>query len=111
MLALLFGLTIAIYNKTFVDIVPVTLQADSAGNQLSKGADVKVRGILVGEVREIRSTTGGAELKLALQPVGHPAHPAERRGAADPEDAVRREVRRPASSPRSPASGGSPPAT
>lgn len=67
-LALLFGLTIAIYNKTFVSVVPITLQADRAGNQLTKGADVKLRGILVGEVRDILVTPTGAELKIALQP-------------------------------------------
>ena len=35
--ALLLGLTVAIYNKAFTKIVPVTLQASSTGNQLNLG--------------------------------------------------------------------------
>jgi phospholipid/cholesterol/gamma-HCH transport system substrate-binding protein len=35
---------------------------------MDTGADVKVRGVLVGEVRSIRSTGSGAQLDLALQP-------------------------------------------
>jgi virulence factor Mce-like protein len=66
--ALLLGLTVAIYNKAFTKIVPVTLQASSAGNQLNLGADVKVRGLLVGEVRSIKSNGDRATLKLALEP-------------------------------------------
>jgi phospholipid/cholesterol/gamma-HCH transport system substrate-binding protein len=66
--ALLLGLTVAVYNKTFVKIVPVTLQASSTGNQLNLGADVKVRGLIVGEVRSIKSNGSRATLKLALQP-------------------------------------------
>jgi virulence factor Mce-like protein len=66
--ALLLGLTIAIYNKAFTKIVPVTLQASSTGNQLNLGADVKVRGLIVGEVRSIKSNGNRATLALALEP-------------------------------------------
>jgi phospholipid/cholesterol/gamma-HCH transport system substrate-binding protein len=44
------------------------LQADRAGNQLTTGADVKARGVIVGAVRDIRATDDGAELTLALEP-------------------------------------------
>ena len=42
-----------IYNKTFVDVVHVTLQTDRVGNQLAPPADVKLRGMIVGEVRAV----------------------------------------------------------
>jgi phospholipid/cholesterol/gamma-HCH transport system substrate-binding protein len=68
LLAGLVGLSIASYNKAFTKVVMVTLDADTAGNQLQSSADVKVRGVLVGEVRGITSRGDGARIKLALQP-------------------------------------------
>ena len=67
-IALLVELTIALYQKKFTPTVDVLLQADRIGNQLSKGADVKLRGMVVGEVRSVRSRGAGATLKLALDP-------------------------------------------
>jgi phospholipid/cholesterol/gamma-HCH transport system substrate-binding protein len=64
----LIWLTVLLYQKAFTPVVEVTLQASNAGNQLSAPADVKLRGLIVGEVREIRSTGDGAELALALDP-------------------------------------------
>jgi len=64
----LIALSIAAYDKAFTDVTPVTLQADRIGNQLSQNADVKLRGLLVGEVRQVRSTGTGAVLQLALHP-------------------------------------------
>jgi phospholipid/cholesterol/gamma-HCH transport system substrate-binding protein len=66
-LAGLIALTIAQYNKYFADTVEVTLEADRIGNQLGKGADVKARGLLVGEVRSVESDADGARIRLALQ--------------------------------------------
>ena len=66
--ALLVGLTIAMYEKAFTPVVDVTLQADRIGNQLSAPADVKLRGLIVGEVRGVSSTGDGATIDLALQP-------------------------------------------
>src|SRR5207245_2558422 len=48
--------------------VKVTLQADRIGNQLSPQADVKLRGIVVGTVRSVKSTGDGATINLALDP-------------------------------------------
>ncbi|HWH29088.1 MAG TPA: MlaD family protein, partial [Mycobacteriales bacterium] len=48
----LVATSIALYTKAFTDTVTVTLRADRVGNQLTEGADVKVRGLVVGEVRE-----------------------------------------------------------
>ncbi|MDT7724081.1 MAG: phospholipid/cholesterol/gamma-HCH transport system substrate-binding protein [Actinomycetota bacterium] len=62
------ALSIALYNKSFSSFVTVTLKADSIGNQLLKQSDVKVRGLIVGSVSEIASTSEGAELTLQLDP-------------------------------------------
>ena len=64
----LVALTVALYNKAFTPVVMVTLQASSAGNQLSAPSDVKLNGLIVGEVREITTTGDGARLELALDP-------------------------------------------
>lgn len=67
-IAALIGLSIAMYNKAFTPVVNVKLRTDKVGNQLAVLGDVKVRGILVGEIRRITPTTDGAELELALDP-------------------------------------------
>jgi virulence factor Mce-like protein len=67
-LALLVTLTVLLYQKAFTPVVHVTLHADRIGNQLSPPADVKVRGLVVGEVRAVRSNGDGATIDLALQP-------------------------------------------
>lgn len=67
-LATLVWLTIALYQKAFTPVVKVSLETDRAGNQLSAPADVKLRGLVVGEVRKVRATTEGAVLDLALDP-------------------------------------------
>ncbi|MFC3501622.1 MCE family protein [Micromonospora krabiensis] len=56
------------YRKAFTPVAWVTLHADRAGLQLTEGADVKVRGVPVGEVRSVRSGGDGAVLRLALDP-------------------------------------------
>jgi phospholipid/cholesterol/gamma-HCH transport system substrate-binding protein len=60
--------TYAVFTKKFVDYVPVTLEASKIGLQLPALADVKVRGVIVGDVREIDSTGDGARLQLAIDP-------------------------------------------
>jgi phospholipid/cholesterol/gamma-HCH transport system substrate-binding protein len=68
-LLVVFGwLTYATFTKKFVDVVPVTLQTGKIGLQMEPLADVKIRGVLVGEVREMRSEGDGAVLDLALDP-------------------------------------------
>ncbi|WP_406046261.1 MCE family protein [Micromonospora sp. NBC_00898] len=56
------------YRKAFTPVERVTLRADRAGLQLLTGADVKVRGVVVGDVRSVRSDGGGAVIGLALDP-------------------------------------------
>ena len=64
--ALAVALTVALYQKTFKDVVSVKVQTDRAGLQLLNRSDVKVRGLIVGEVRGIRATANGAEIDLAI---------------------------------------------
>ncbi|CAL9597316.1 MCE family protein [Streptomyces sp. enrichment culture] len=67
-LALLLSLAVAVYQQVFTPVVRITLEADSLGNQLDRRADVKLRGLLVGEVREVRADGRKATLDLALKP-------------------------------------------
>ena len=67
-LALLVGLAIASFQKRFTPVVMVTLETDRLGSQLQESSDVKLRGLLVGEVRHVEATPTGARLELALQP-------------------------------------------
>jgi virulence factor Mce-like protein len=67
-LALFVTVTVAVYRKAFTPAVHVTLHTDHVGNQLAPGADVKVRGLMVGTVSSISSTGDGAALRLDLVP-------------------------------------------
>ncbi|MFE9622156.1 MCE family protein [Streptomyces sp. NPDC006527] len=67
-LALLLSLAVAVYQQAFTPVVRITLEADSLGNQLERRADVKLRGLLVGEVREVRADGRKATLDIALKP-------------------------------------------
>ncbi|WP_086560612.1 MCE family protein [Streptomyces africanus] len=67
-LALLLSLSVAVYRQAFTPVVRITLEADSLGNQLDPRADVKLRGLLVGEVREVRADGTKATLDIALNP-------------------------------------------
>ncbi|UXY22715.1 MCE family protein [Streptomyces cynarae] len=67
-LALLLSLAVAVYQQAFTSVVRVTLQADSLGDQLEPRADVKLRGLLVGEVRAVHADGTKATLDLALKP-------------------------------------------
>ena len=60
--------TYAVFTKKFVDYVPVTLRTSKIGLQLPALADVKIRGVIVGDVRDISSTGSGATLALAIDP-------------------------------------------
>ncbi|WP_032378401.1 MCE family protein, partial [Rhodococcoides fascians] len=62
------GWSVTSYNKTFQDVVTVSLETDSVGNALPRNADVKVRGMIVGEVRSATTTDGVVTSELAIQP-------------------------------------------
>src|SRR6476660_6546455 len=65
---LLVGLSIASFQKRFTPVVMVDLLTDRIGSQLQTSSDVKIRGLVVGEVREISTTGRGARVRLALDP-------------------------------------------
>lgn len=67
-LCLLVWVSIAVYQKRFTEVAMVTLRTSSVGNEMHPHADVKVRGRVVGEVRDISADGSGARLRLALQP-------------------------------------------
>ncbi|MET9967860.1 MCE family protein [Streptomyces sp. NPDC006356] len=67
-LGLLLSLSVAVYQQAFTPVVRITLEADSLGNQLDPRADVKLRGLLVGEVREVHADGTKARLDIALKP-------------------------------------------
>jgi phospholipid/cholesterol/gamma-HCH transport system substrate-binding protein len=65
---LLVGLSVASFQKRFTSVVMVNLLTDRIGSQLQTSSDVKIRGLIVGEVRSIETTGKGARLELALKP-------------------------------------------
>lgn len=67
-LAGLIGLAVALYDHAFTPTVPVTLRLTSAGDQFAPPAEVKLRGIVVGEVTAVSSTGSGALVRMALHP-------------------------------------------
>lgn len=66
--ALLAWLAIAVYDKTFTHSSTVVVETGTVGNEMHLGADVKMRGVVVGRVRAIHADGDGARLILALDP-------------------------------------------
>ncbi len=66
--ALLTTTSILAFNQAFTSSVPVTMHIQRAGLQLLKGSDVKMRGLIVGDVASISSNGDGAVIKLRLKP-------------------------------------------
>lgn len=67
-MVLLATLAVQVYQEKFTDVVLVTLRADRIGNQLNESSEVKVRGVVVGDVRSVHRTPQGAAIELALDP-------------------------------------------
>ena len=67
--ALFFTVTIMKFNNSFTDYTEVTLKTDSTGNALPSNADVKARGVVVGEVRRVEpAPDGSVDVILGLTP-------------------------------------------
>ncbi|WP_447644993.1 MCE family protein [Nocardioides zeae] len=62
------GAVVLAYDQAFTSRTEVVLTTGSVGNALQKGSDVKLNGVPVGEVTEVRATDDGARLVLALEP-------------------------------------------
>jgi phospholipid/cholesterol/gamma-HCH transport system substrate-binding protein len=68
-LALLVGavwMTNAVFTKKFTDYEKVKLRTTNIGLNLPERADVKIRGVIVGEVLGTQSTADGAEITLGI---------------------------------------------
>ncbi|MGW5151893.1 MCE family protein [Rhodococcus koreensis] len=74
-LALFLAASFALFDKTFTTVVEIDLLTDSTGSALAPDADVKVRGLIVGEVRSATSAEGEVTLALAIQPDKAPLIP------------------------------------
>jgi len=61
-------MTYATFTKKFADYDEVTVKTSNIGLQLPSRADVKIRGVLVGEVLAADTTADGAVLTLGLFP-------------------------------------------
>ncbi|MGH3362967.1 MAG: MCE family protein, partial [Nocardioides sp.] len=77
--------TYAIFTKQFADYDEVTLQTSNIGLQLPQRADVKVRGVIVGEVLDFEASSEGAELTLGLYPGEREQIPADVTGSIVPK--------------------------
>lgn len=67
-IGLLIALSIAIYDKVFVSSTDVTVLASRAGLQLPKFGDVRMHGVIVGQIRSVSDNGTEAVIKLALDP-------------------------------------------
>ena len=77
--------TYAIFAKKYADYDEVTLQTSKIGLQLPVRADVKIRGVIVGEVLGFDTTSEGAEVTLGLYPSQTDTIPANVTGAIVPK--------------------------
>ncbi|MFD4018763.1 MCE family protein [Streptomyces sindenensis] len=64
--AVLVWVSVSVYQKDFADDATVTVRTGPVGNEMHKGADVKLRGVVVGQVRSIATDGDGARLTLAV---------------------------------------------
>lgn len=78
-------LTYAIFTKKFADYDEVKLETSSIGLQLPVRADVKVRGVQVGEVLGYTATAQGAEVRLGIYPDKIDQIPADVTGSIVPK--------------------------
>jgi len=78
-------LTYGIFSKKFKDYDEVTLQTSTIGLQLPERADVKIRGVIVGEVLDFRSSSDGAEVTLGIYPSELDSIPADVTGSIVPK--------------------------
>src|SRR3954447_6199199 len=67
-IALLIGLSIAVYQKRFDTVTMVEIHADRAGLQLARFGDVRIHGVLVGQVRSVSQDGEEAVIEVALEP-------------------------------------------
>ena len=89
LLALSVWLVSAAFTQKFVSFDAVTLTTGSAGMQLPMRADVKVRGVIVGQVNKAESEGEGATLTLGIKPDKIESDPQQRDRGAGAQDPLR----------------------
>ncbi|HWU31614.1 MAG TPA: MCE family protein, partial [Marmoricola sp.] len=60
--------SIAIYNKAFTSFTTVTVNANRAGLQLPQFGDVRMHGMIVGQIRSVKQADGHAVITLGIDP-------------------------------------------
>lgn len=78
-------LTYGVFTQRFTDYDRVTLQTSKIGMQLPRRADVKIRGVIVGEVLDVRADADGAEVELGIFPEQRDIIPAGVTGSIVPK--------------------------
>lgn len=67
-IGLFLFVTMAAFSGAYRAVVPVTLTSDRAGLELETNAKVLLRGVQVGQVKQIGGGTNGASLRLEIDP-------------------------------------------
>ncbi|MBN9737406.1 MULTISPECIES: MCE family protein [unclassified Pseudonocardia] len=67
-IVVLLGLAVAQYSGLFSSGVPVTLNVARVGTQMQERADVKVRGLIVGEVDQVTSDGQTTSIEMSMNP-------------------------------------------
>src|SRR5262245_10421222 len=78
-------LTYGVFTQKFTDFDKVTLDASTIGLQMPEHADVKVRGVIVGEVLGFDATDRGATVTLGIDPSQTHTIPSNVTGAIVPK--------------------------
>jgi phospholipid/cholesterol/gamma-HCH transport system substrate-binding protein len=78
-------LTYGVFTQKFTHFDEVTLDASSIGLQMPDRADVKIRGVIVGEVLGFTATDQGAEVTLGIDPSQMDSIPSNVTGAIVPK--------------------------
>jgi phospholipid/cholesterol/gamma-HCH transport system substrate-binding protein len=78
-------LTYGVFTQRFTSFDEVTLDASTIGLQMPDRADVKIRGVIVGEVLGFTATDQGAQVRLGIFPSQMHTIPANVTGAIVPK--------------------------
>jgi phospholipid/cholesterol/gamma-HCH transport system substrate-binding protein len=78
-------LTYGVFTQKFTSFDTVTLDASTIGLQMPERADVKIRGVIVGEVLGFTATDEGAKVQLGIFPSQMHSIPANVTGAIVPK--------------------------
>jgi phospholipid/cholesterol/gamma-HCH transport system substrate-binding protein len=78
-------LTYGVFTQKFTSFDEVTLDASTIGLQMPEHADVKIRGVIVGEVLGFSATDQGATVRLGIYPSQMHTIPANVTGAIVPK--------------------------